>query len=209
MKITDAQIKIINSLGKNVSQSEIAKALGLDRSSISVKIKRNKELTIDEIVKLESYFNICLQNSTSVNGEQLYYLPMCGDIAASLGMGKEIFSEEVTSRFCLPRSLFKQIGANPDTCCIINTDGASMYPTIIGGQDLIMVDTSQIEIFDGKIYLIRIENSLFAKRLQKLPKNNLKIISDNPAYDSYVLNLEDETLNFKVIGRIVWISRPC
>lgn len=206
MDIPKAQKIIIEKLGQNVSQAELARALDLDRSSITAKVRRASKLTLDEIYKLEKHFNICLQNKTSVN-EELCYIPARGEISASLGAGKDVFSEAVTETICFPKSIFKKIGANPDYSCIINTSGESMYPTIIGGEDQIMVDLSQTEIFDGKIYLIRIENSLFAKRLQKLPKNKLKVISDNKEYDAYILDLNDETLNFAVIGRIVWISR--
>lgn len=207
MKITELQLKIINLLGRNISQSEIANALELDKSSISQRIKRGKDLTHDEILKLENYFKLSLQNSTILNDE-LVYLPVNGEVSVSLGNGKEVFSEAITEKLSFPKSLFKKIHASPSHCCIVNTDGESMKPTIIGGQDMVMVDRSQIEVFDGKIYLIRIENSLFVKRLQKLPKGQLKVISDNPEYDSYIIDLKDETLNFAVLGRIVWISRP-
>ena len=208
IKVPHIQKKIIEQLGRNVTQTEIATALGLEKSSISAKIRRDVSLTIDEIIKLEKYFHVNLQDSMSVNPEIFYNLPVRDDISASLGFGRDVFSERITEHINFPKSLFKNISASPEHCCIINTNGTSMYPTIIGEQDQIMVDLSQIEIFDGKIYLIRIDNSLFAKRLQKLPQNKIKVISDNKEYDPYIIDLNDESLNFAIIGRVVWISRP-
>ena len=101
----------------------------------------------------------------------------------------------------------KTIGASIQDSSIIHTNGDSMYPTIIGGCDKILVDTSKTDIYDGKIYVIRLDNSILAKRLQKLPAGVLKIISDNPTYESYNIDLKDESLNFQIIGRILWLSR--
>lgn len=178
--ISKVQKFIVAASGQNVSQMGISSTLGLEQSSI-----------------------------TGNNNEELCYIPAQGDVTASLGSGCEVFSEEVTEKICFPKSLFKQIGANPEHSCIINTSGESMYPTIIGGKDQIMIDLSQKEIFDGKIYLIRMDNDLFAKRLQKLPNRKLKIISDNKNYESYIIDLKDESLNFDVIGRVVWLCRNC
>ena len=196
---------------KKITQAELAKALSLDKSSVSLRIKRSSSLTQNHIEKIEEYFGILFKEEDYAfdkkSDDIIKNLPVRGDISASLGFGSFVNCETVTEKFPLPISLIKKIGASPEHSCIINTAGESMYPTIIGGQDLIMVDESKKEIFDGKIYLIRMENSLFAKRLQKLPQGRLKVISDNPEYESYIIDLKDESLDFAVIGRVMWISR--
>lgn len=216
MKFAEIQEYLIKNLRRHVTQAEIAKALEVDKSSISMRIKRDSDLNDVHKYKIEDYFGIKFDDDINkINADdnclkdELLSLPIRGDIEASLGKGKDIFSETVTDRFCLPKSLIKKIGASVEDSCIINTDGSSMYPTIIGGQDQILVDTSKKEIFDGKIYVFRMENTLFAKRLQKLPKNRLKVISDNPDYESYIIDLNDESIDFDIIGRVMWISRAC
>jgi len=210
IKFSNLQNYLINRLGRKVTQAEIAQALNLDKSSISLRIKRDSLLNKSHIEKIESFFEIKLDIDSEIAdniSDELLNMPVRGDLSASLGGGREVFCEEVTEHFAIPKSLMKKIGASPEHSCIINTDGASMYPTIIGGQDQIMIDESKKEIFDGKIYLFRMENSLFAKRLQKLPKNRIKVISDNPEYESYIIDLNDENANFSIIGRVMWISR--
>ena len=199
-------------LNKKITQTELGKALSLDKSSISLRIKRESSLNENHIKKLEEYFEIeitkeDLAYTNNKNVDEIVNMPIRGDIAASLGNGSNVFCEEVTEQFPLPKSLIKKIGASPEHSCIINTTGESMYPTIIGGKDQIMIDQSKKEIFDGKVYLIRIDNSLFAKRLQKLPHSKIKVISDNPSYESYTIDLKDESIDFDIIGQIVWISR--
>ena len=44
MNFIELQKYLISSTGKNVTQSAIAKALGVDRSTITTKIKNNKNV---------------------------------------------------------------------------------------------------------------------------------------------------------------------
>ena len=205
MKYDELQKFLINKLRRNVTYSEIAKAIDLDKSSISVYVKNDSDLKITHRQKIEEFFGIKIEENE--NNDEIMNMPIRGDISASLGGGREVWNETVTEKFAIPKSLMRKIGASEEHSCIINTDGESMYPTIIGGKDQVMIDESKKEIFDGKIYLFRMENSLFAKRLQKLPKNRIKVISDNPEYESYVIDLNDESTDFAIIGRVMWISR--
>ena len=195
----------LNNLSKcNIKQKEIAEVLNLTPQAFSNRIKRGVELSSADIKKIENKYNIKYQEK---NTKECINIPKKGDVSAGLGIGQEVFNEDVTEYFPLPKSLFKEIGANPQTSCIINTSGESMFPTIVGGSDKILIDFSKKEIYDGKIYLIRYDNTLFAKRLQKLPNNKLRVISDNVNYEPYTINLSDKSLNFDVIGRVMWISR--
>ncbi|MBQ9150217.1 helix-turn-helix transcriptional regulator [bacterium] len=209
MKFAELQNYLINKLRRQVTQTEIAQALKLEKSSISMRIKRNSELNVAHKQRIEEFFRIKFEDSDDCIYSENLPLPIRGNIEASLGTGRDVFSEEVTDYFCLPKSLMKKIGASLTDSCIINTTGSSMYPTIIGGQDQILVDLSKKEIFDGKIYIFRMDNTLFAKRLQKLPKDKIRVISDNADYEPYTIDLNEDSSNFEIIGRVMWISRPC
>ena len=73
----------------------------------------------------------------------------------------------------ISKKLAKDLGINPTKTDMIFAKGNSMYPTIISGDSLI-VDLSKKEIYDGKIYCIRIDGQLYAKRLQKLSSSKIK-----------------------------------
>jgi len=207
-----------NKIKPDISEYEFAKMLNTYPAKFAeIKSGKVKKLSQDIALEISKIFNVeflwILTGEGNIfksnsHDDNFANIPKYGDVLGSLGKGKEVFSEEVTEYIPFPKILFKRIAANAEYCSIINTSGASMQPTIIGGEDMVMIDSSQTEVFDGKIYLIRVENSLFVKRLQKLPKRQLKVISDNPEYDSYILDLNDESLNFAIIGRVVWISRP-
>uniref|UniRef100_B8HYZ2 Prophage MuMc02, S24 family peptidase n=1 Tax=Cyanothece sp. (strain PCC 7425 / ATCC 29141) TaxID=395961 RepID=B8HYZ2_CYAP4 len=44
------------------------------------------------------------------------------------------------------------------------------------------------------------------KRLQRQPKGIIRVTSDDPAYDPFLVNLADESTDFAVLGRVVWIG---
>ena len=82
-----------------------------------------------------------------------------------------------------------------------------MYPTIEGG-DCLVVDKSKTDIYDGKIYCVRIQDKLYAKRLQFLPPNKVNVISDNPKYKPFEVDLSKELdYDFAVVGEVKWWSR--
>ena len=80
-------------------------------------------------------------------------------------------------------------------------------PTIEGGDSL-LVDNERKEIYDGKIYCVRIDGQLYAKRLQKIPPDTVVIVSDNPKYRSFEIDLRRcPDYDFEVIGEIRWWGR--
>ena len=58
---------------------------------------------------------------------------------------------------------------------------ATAWPTIPDGA-IILVDGNRIEPLDGKIYVIRIDERLWVKRVQWIPGGGLRLISDNRIY---------------------------
>ena len=78
---------------------------------------------------------------------------------------------------------------------IIKSKGDSMQPTIPKNA-LLFVRLGQVK--EGHICVVRLEDELYVKRLQKRPV--IKLISDNPCYDPIILH-EDE--NFELIGTVL------
>ena len=118
-------------LNKKITQTELGKALSLDKSSVSLRIKRESSLNENHIKKLEEYFEIeitkeDLAYTNNKNVDEIVNMPIRGDIAASLGNGSNVFCEEVTEQFPLRKSLMKKSEASPEHICIINTTSESM-----------------------------------------------------------------------------------
>ena len=192
-----------------ISFSDIAKALGTGRANISLRAKNNSELTEIEIKRLEHYFNVSL-NKLNIENPELDFsaIPVRGEVYASMGSGITIYDETQTGTYKISRELARDIGVNLSNTEMIFAKGDSMEPTIIGGDSL-LIDLSKKEVYDGSIYCVRIEGQLYAKRLQKIPPNTVKIISDNkekydPIYIDFSKGID---FDFAVIGEIRWWGR--
>ncbi|MDC9596489.1 XRE family transcriptional regulator [Xenorhabdus anantnagensis] len=81
---------------------------------------------------------------------------------------------------------------SPNSVNLVNMQGDSMSGTIEPG-DLVFIDIS-VKHFDGDgMYLFDFNGNLFIKRLQKV-KFELKVISDNKAYETWSLSSDEVDL---------------
>lgn len=118
------------------------------------------------------------------------------DISASAGFG--CFNGDhcecdtiFVDRNLLPRATSKNIEA-------IRVHGDSMNPTMNEG-DTIFVDKSQREIRNGKIFIIRMNEEVFVKRIFIAPKG-LIVKSDNPDYPQFDIK-KDEA---EILGQVIY-----
>jgi len=128
------------------------------------------------------------------------------DVTASAGEGALVTTEAVEDTLTFKRSwLVEELRVKPEDLALVHVDGESMEPTLRPG-DLILVHRKDQLVRDG-IYLVRIDDALLVKRLQRLPGGKLQVISDNPAYKPFEVDLADEGKGIAVIGRIIWSGR--
>lgn len=206
MYLADLMTELRGILSKNVSYSDIAKALNVSRQYIN-QIKE-KDLTTAQIEKIEKYFETKLSNNiiTTIDDDCIS-IPVKGEVFASMGYGVTVYDERQTATYSISRKLVEDLGISKNKTEIIFAQGDSMLPTIEGGDSL-LVDHTRTEIYDGKIYCVRIDGQLYAKRLQKIPPNTVRIVSDNSKYRSFEIDLSKEkTFDFQVIGEVRWWGR--
>lgn len=85
-------------------------------------------------------------------------------------------------------------------------NGNSMKPTAKEG-DIAFVDRSQTMFQDDELYAIKWGNSIMVKRLEKMPKGCIRIISDNREdYPSKIIDLKEEQ-DFKIIGKAIFFIK--
>lgn len=100
-----------------------------------------------------------------------------------------------------------ELGMQPRDLCLIRVAGDSMEPTLRSG-DAILVDRRAARPDRDGIYILRMHGMLLVKRLQALPGAKLRVISDNPAFASFEVALDElDGGALAVIGRVVWIGR--
>jgi len=125
------------------------------------------------------------------------------DISASAGMGAYVDGEpEVEMVMADKHWLADHLKVNPEEVSLIFARGDSMEPTINNG-DVLLVSNKEQPIQEG-IFIIRSDSLLQVKRIQRQTGRMLRITSDNPAYEPFTVNLADENLDFKIIGKVIW-----
>lgn len=204
MNILEAIEEVTAQTKRKISYTDIGKALSVSRQYIN-QIKKS-ELTKEQISSIENYFHISFTNKNENNFlDNCTALPVRGNLQASLGHGVEIIDEGSTGEYWINNRLLRQLGVSKQYTDFVPCEGDSMFPTIDGGC-LLMVDKSQKEVFDGKIYCIRLNNNLIAKRLQFIPPHSIKVISDNKEkYDPFYIDLSKEIdFDFEIIGEVKW-----
>ena len=105
----------------------------------------------------------------------------------------------------LSQQWLTQRGLNRNGLMFIMASGDSMYPTINDG-DMLLINRNATTPRDGKIYVVRSGEQLWVKRVQGII-NGIRLISDNKAIYSPIDVYFDESLDFEVIGQVVFIGR--
>ena len=127
------------------------------------------------------------------------------NIQVSAGHGAINGEQQPTRYLAFRYKWLKYRGFNEKDLVVVFAKGDSMEPTIANNNSL-LIYTKVESIQDGSIYVIRQDDTLLVKRVQRLLDGNLKLISDNDTYESIVLSKEDfESLD--VVGQVVWIAK--
>jgi len=121
------------------------------------------------------------------------------NVRVSAGHGEYQGIEVVKQELQIPKQWLPDNGK----VGLVKVEGDSMWPTIAHG-DFVGVEFSSGYTSDG-LYLIRVEDSAFVKRLQK-EFNLIRIISDNPQYREMTVSPDDGS-DFGLIGRVALIVR--
>jgi len=212
VNINEALENIKKLTGTKFTQTELATALGKTRSDINSKIKRQSELKLSDISKIQQYFfekyNIkinlienTIQNSSTPESNFINIPVENADFTP--------FAYGVSSNqtYKISKELARDIKIEKCKTKMIFATGDSMYPTIEGG-DSVLLNSDNKEICDGKIYCIKLNGKYLIKRLQVIPPDKIKVVSDNKdKYDSFYINADDDSCKFSIVGQVCWWGR--
>lgn len=203
MKLHQAIEEITGLKKSKVSYTDIAQALGVSRQYAN-QIKE-KELTSEQLIQLEQYFNIKFDiqedddddNSDFTVVEHINISPSCGH-------GTSVYHDVEVTPIKLGNDLIKNIFkiSTPKSLKTFQASGDSMSPSIEDG-DILLVDTERKDFHNGGIFLITINEDWFIKRLRQKINGDLEIISDNKEkYPTETIKMNDEVV-LDVKGRII------
>lgn len=208
----------------NISQAEIARALGTSRSNISLRIKNKSQLTLSEARKIVTNLQIngahdilnkilaakdrLIKDDITMPAEieekeELVDMAYYEDVYGSCGLGSFVFSEskqiiQVPKKIVLDYSGFKKYS-------VINASGDSMQPQIKDKDRLIVEHWNGEQITDNRVYIFRFKDQIFIKRLV-LNLDQIVVKSDNKEYQTRYIEAPQAD-DFQIIGKIVGLMR--
>lgn len=119
-------------------------------------------------------------------------------LGASAGPGAEAAQEIPSGALRFSARWLRRQGLDAAMLSVIEVEGDSMDPTLRDGDE-ILVDRTPRPLRDG-VHVIRLDDVLLVKRLERGAAGRVRVISDNPAYP----RLERAAADVAVVGRVVW-----
>lgn len=91
--------------------------------------------------------------------------------------------------------------------CLMEVMGRSMERTLHDG-DLVLVNQHDHALAEDRIYVLRVQDEIYIKRFSRTP-GRYHFRGDNPefAYQDIEIDLRDDTLQWEVIGRVIWAGK--
>jgi phage repressor protein C with HTH and peptisase S24 domain len=82
--------------------------------------------------------------------------------------------------------------------------GTSAMPDL-KPRDTVMVDLRDRSVANEGLHIVRLDDALMLKKLQRLPGKVLRVSSKNPEYPPFeIRSFEESQRDFEVIGRVRW-----
>lgn len=144
------------------------------------------------------------QEGPSQDADDLIRIPMA-DAILSAGTGSLETSGHMGREYAFRRDFIQRKG-NPANMVLMRVSGDSMQPEVMN-NDVVLLDQSKTRLNPGPIYAVGIEDSIYLKRVDKLP-GQIVLKSVNPAYDPIHIDMGEQTSEqFRVIGQVLWVGR--
>jgi phage repressor protein C with HTH and peptisase S24 domain len=202
-----------------ITQYELAKRLGKNpttvnqwfaRDSINIKnlMDTCKVLSIDIKEFVDSVPDPVqprLFKEDDLSTDEYIYVPRFANVSAGAGVGDYVndidtFSEDKPIKILrddLPRD------RKCSSCRAVRVKGKSMLPTFMPNEWVVFDTETSYYNGDG-LYVLNYAGNLLVKRVQyDMSINSLHIISDNPQYQNFSINLSENQESINIIGEVV------
>ncbi len=188
------------------SLEKVAESLGFNRS-VATTWRGRKSFSKNAIlkynlIKSQAGQNPSFQKTKKLNAintsPDFIQIPVY-DVIASAGNGL-VNDEQILENVGVDKSFLKGYFGLTSfiDLSIITAKGDSMTPTIPENSQLLI---QRLLPQEGQICVVRIDDELFVKRLQKLPK--YKLLSDNKRYE----DIDLEGRDYEIVGVVVGLFK--
>lgn len=217
---------------QKLSRSYVAEKLGVALSTLQAWENEEREPTATHILRLSECLNASVawlvagseaQEAKSqlpvftsgataldvkgnhVDLDEFVFVPRY-NVSASAGYGA--LNDDESPMFTVSFRRYwvvNHLKADPRKLSVISVSGDSMMG-ILNDKDIILVNHEDRDPREG-IYVIRLDSQLLVKMVQRLPGSQLRISSTNPAFEPFIIELDNIPSDFDVIGKVVWYGR--
>lgn len=202
---------------KGVSNAEIARLFNVKPPSVQGWIKTGR-ISKDKLMELIEFFsdvarpedwglnkNVIKMDAAKYRIDRNIIEISRFDVSASMGNGigipdgytDTIEKIAINKNYIGQRTTF----SNAENLAIITGFGDSMEDTFKDG-DFLLIDRGINEIKTDAVFVIRYQEELFIKRIQRRPGKEMLMISDNKSYPP--IEIKKSTLgDLEVLGRVI------
>jgi len=199
----------------DMPKQDFADMMGVQASAISNWLARGvppkKIKQVCELLNIQSsldkeFISEDTQEDTNIK------IPKLRNITVSAGAGFDVNNIDETiydgTLIIDTKDVIKN-GNVADSLIAVRVDGRSMSPTL-NHNEWVVVNKDKTAYIGDNLYVVNYAGNLLVKRLQYDPSlNSIEIISDNPSYKNYKINLSEDQQYFQIIGLVITILVGC
>lgn len=180
----------------------LALKVDIPQGTLSRFARGKNDMTFDRAIRVLNYLGI-EASDTGIDTEIYAMIPK---VEAKAGAGSSLETgDKVESYFAFRRDWLSRRGIPADKAVLIDVKGDSMEPRFKAG-DTLLIDTSDTELLDGKVYVVSFQDELLVKRIQKEPAG-IWLCSENRSYDRIPIPAQHMVDWLQVHGRVRWYGR--
>lgn len=139
--------------------------------------------------------------ATTVEDDTYAYVPLY-DARCSAGSGAWNERARVLVQMAFTRYSLRKKGLSAADLACLRVDGDSMTGLLEDG-DTVMIDQRRSTLEGEGVYVVLVDDHLYAKRLQRQFDGSVLIISHNKEYQPMTVP-KDRLGELQIIGRVVW-----
>ncbi len=141
------------------------------------------------------------RQSSQAEDDVYAYVPLY-DARCSAGNGTWNERSRVLVNLSFTRYSLRKKGLTPADLACLRVDGDSMTGLLEDG-DTVMIDQRRNTLEGEGVYVVLLDDHLYAKRLQRQFDGSVLIISHNKEYQSMTVP-KDRLAELQIVGRVVW-----
>lgn len=183
-----------------------ARSCGLSEGAIRSYLSGETYPTLDRLAQIAHAVKadpmwLAMGVSATIEDDAYAYVPLY-DARCSAGNGTWNERSRILVNLSFTRYSLRKKGLNPADLACLRIDGDSMTGLLEDG-DTVMIDLRRNTLEGEGVYVVMLDDHLFAKRLQRQFDGSVLIISHNKEYQPMTVPKE-RLSELQVIGRAVW-----